>query len=135
MKKENYSYPAIFDYATEGYVEVSFCDFEACSVCADNEETALQEAREALALKLMAYEGIGQEVPASSSVADITIGEKQKLVVIDIWMPYWRTKAKEVYVKKTLTIPSWLDILAKEKNINFSNILVRGLKKELGIEE
>ena len=50
-------------------------------------------------------------------------------------MPYWRTRAKEVYVKKTLTIPSWIDVLAKEKNLNFSNVLVKGLKKELGIEE
>lgn len=135
MKKENYSYAAIFDYATVGYVEISFCDFEACSVCENNEERALQQAREALALKIMAYEGLGEELPDPIPVGDIIIGDNQKLVIIDIWMPYWRTKAKETYVKKTLTIPTWIDILAKEKNVNFSNILVKGLKKELGIEE
>ena len=36
--------------------------------------------------------------------------------------------------KKTLTIPVWLDILAQEKNLNFSQILQKALKKELGIE-
>lgn len=41
--------------------------------------------------------------------------------------------AKETYVKKTLTIPTWLDVLAKAKNINFSSVLVEGLKKELNI--
>ena len=37
-------------------------------------------------------------------------------------------------MKKTLTIPSYLDILAKNKNINFSQVLQNALKKELGIE-
>lgn len=35
--------------------------------------------------------------------------------------------------KKTLTIPQRLDLLAKEKNINFSAVLVNGLKQELGL--
>jgi len=55
------------------------------------------------------------------------------LAYINVWMPYHRTKIKEVYVKKTLTIPVWLDMLAKENNINFSATLVKGLKEELGL--
>ena len=35
--------------------------------------------------------------------------------------------------QKTLTIPQRLDLLAKEKNINFSAVLVNGLKQELGL--
>jgi post-segregation antitoxin (ccd killing protein) len=48
-------------------------------------------------------------------------------------MPYHKSRIKEVYVKKTLTIPSWLDILAKNNNINFSAILVKAIKKELNL--
>jgi post-segregation antitoxin (ccd killing protein) len=40
-------------------------------------------------------------------------------------------KTKEVYVKKTLTIPMSLDIRARENNINFSATLVKGIKDEL----
>ena len=36
-------------------------------------------------------------------------------------------------IKKTLTIPQWLDIMAREKDINFSYILQEGLKKELNL--
>ena len=39
------------------------------------------------------------------------------------------------YKKKTLSIPTWLDILATQKNLNFSQILVKALKKELNIKE
>ena len=35
--------------------------------------------------------------------------------------------------KKTLTIPEWIDILATERKVNFSQVLYKALKKELGI--
>ena len=41
---------------------------------------------------------------------------------------------KEIYVKKNVTIPQWLDLLAKESNINYSAALVKGIKQELGIK-
>jgi post-segregation antitoxin (ccd killing protein) len=37
----------------------------------------------------------------------------------------------EKSVKKTLTIPSWLNDLAIENNINFSQTLQEALRKEL----
>ena len=40
---------------------------------------------------------------------------------------------KIAYTKKTLTIPNYLDMLAKNKNINFSQVLQEALKKELGL--
>lgn len=36
-------------------------------------------------------------------------------------------------VKKTLSIPAWLNNLAKENDINFSNLLQRALISELGL--
>jgi post-segregation antitoxin (ccd killing protein) len=36
-------------------------------------------------------------------------------------------------VKKTVTIPSWLNEAGMKKKLNFSKILQDGIKKELGI--
>lgn len=36
-------------------------------------------------------------------------------------------------VKKTLSIPRWLDTLAVDNNVNFSNVLQNALKKQLGV--
>ena len=69
-------------------------------------------------------------VPGSS----IELREGQKLVYINIWMPYHRSKEKVIYTKKTLTIPLWLDLLAKENNINFSETLTEALKEKLSIK-
>lgn len=37
-------------------------------------------------------------------------------------------------VKKTLTIPAWLNDKAMEQNINFSQLLQKALKEELNLE-
>lgn len=49
-------------------------------------------------------------------------------------MPHHKQSIKETYVKKTLTVPVWLNILAKQANINFSSVLVKGLNEELNID-
>ena len=38
------------------------------------------------------------------------------------------------YLRKNVSIPSWLNEMAKKSNINFSNILQEALKHELGID-
>ncbi|WP_320957026.1 hypothetical protein [Enterocloster asparagiformis] len=58
-----------------------------------------------------------------------------ELVYLHIWLPYFRSDMREVYVKKSVTIPQWLDVLAKKSGLNFSAALVRGIKEELGIRE
>lgn len=38
-------------------------------------------------------------------------------------------------VKKTVTIPAWLNAIAEEEKVNFSSILQNGLKKYLGLKK
>ena len=116
--KENYIYPAIFSKGEEGETEIRFVDFP---------DILVRTAQDILALTIMDYEAEKRELPKPSS--DI-----KGAAYIHIWMPYFRNNIKEIYVKKTVTIPQWLDILAKGKKVNFSAAMVRGIKEELGIE-
>lgn len=59
--------------------------------------------------------------------------ENEKILSITFFLPYEFSKIKDIYKKKTLSLPVWLDILATQKNINFSRVLQEGLKKELNI--
>jgi hypothetical protein len=47
----------------------------------------------------------------------------------------YRKKYENKAIKKTLTIPSWLNFAAETANINFSQTLQRALKEELQIAE
>ena len=74
-----------------------------------------------------------EEIPEPSKLRDIKVGENQKTVLISVRMPMVRKAINNKSIKKTLTIPQWLDIMAREKDINFSYILQEGLKKELNL--
>ena len=101
---------------------------------AETEEKAIAAAQEVLAICICTNEEHDRPNPIPSSSEDIELYDNSKVVYLNLWMPYFRQIQKVVYVKKTLTIPKWLDDMAKEKNVNFSSILVKGLKAELGFE-
>lgn len=133
--KDNYTYPAIIDYSIPDLIHIEFPDFDFLSTDADSTEDYIKEAQDCLALQLIDLEETGKPVPEPSSVSNIRLEDNQKLVYINVWMPFHRTTQKVIYTKKTLTIPVWLDLLAKQNSINFSEVLVEGLKRKLGINE
>ncbi len=124
--EESYVYPIKVEKNDECY-DISFVDFPDLMTCVENEEEIITEAQDLLGLTIIDYIDRNMELPQSTK-------NLKDSIYIQVWLPYYRSKVKEIYVKKTLTIPSWLDLLAKEKNINFSATLVKGLKEELGIK-
>lgn len=131
--RENYVYP-IKVKKEDGVFLITFPDFPDQMTDATDESEVIRSAQEVLALCIIDNENQGEENPEPSKESDIQLEEGEKVVYVHLWMPYFRNITKEIYVKKTLTIPQWLDLLAKEKNVNFSAVLVNGLKQELGIE-
>jgi len=132
--KETYIYPAIFDYVSDG-ISVSFPDLPGCFTCGDNEEEAIKNAKEAMALHIAGMEDDGDIIPEPTPISKIKVEDNQIVVPIEVWMPYYRSNIKTVYVKKTLTIPSWLNSVAERSKINFSQVLQEALKEKLGIRE
>ncbi|RRJ24520.1 type II toxin-antitoxin system HicB family antitoxin [Lachnoanaerobaculum gingivalis] len=132
--EENYIYPVILK-REDSEILVSFPDFPGQVTCAETEEEAIKAAQEILSICIRDIEDRGGECPLPSKYQDIKLEDDDKLVYIHMWMPYFRHIEKIIYVKKTLTVPKWLDEMAKKKNINFSAVLVKGLKNELGIGE
>lgn len=130
----NYTYPAIIDYNEEGFINITFPDFQYAYTCVQRDEDYITAAQEVLALAIIDIEESNGNLPGQTSAEEIVLEENQKLVYINVWMPYHRTQVKVVYVKKTLTIPTWIDQLAKANNINFSATLVEALKEKLSLK-
>lgn len=131
--KDKYVYPAIFHYANDG-ISIEFPDLPGCLSCTDTDEEALYMAEDALGLWMVDLEEDNEEIPEPSKLKDIEVGKDQKTVLVSVWMPMVRKAINNRSIKKTLTIPQWLDIMAREKGINFSYILQEALKKELNIK-
>ncbi|WP_027363656.1 type II toxin-antitoxin system HicB family antitoxin [Desulfotruncus alcoholivorax] len=134
MKKDRYIYPAIFDYADDG-ISISFPDFPGCFSCADSDEEAISMAKEALGLHLYSMEEDNDEIPDPTPISKIKLESDQVVVLIEVFMPTMREAIENYSVKKTLSIPQWLNKLAIERNINFSQVLQTALKEQLGIHK
>lgn len=131
---DNYTYLAIIDYVEEGFINITFPDFDNVCTCVKRDEDYIAAAQEVLALAIIDIEESGGNLPEQEQIEKVEIRDNQKLVYVNVWMPYHRTQVKVVYVKKTLTIPAWLDELAKANSINFSATLVEAIKSKLNLK-
>lgn len=127
--EENYTYPVILEPDGD-FINIRVPAFDAVS-CVEKGEDPIPAAQDLLTLEIIAREEEGEALPDAETIAPDEPG--QRVVYVNIWMPYHRSKVKETYVKKTLTIPVWLDLLAKEGKINFSATLTEALKAKLSL--
>ena len=93
-----------------------------------------KNAKEVLELTLYNREEDKIKIPEPTPLEKIKCKENEKTVAISVWMPLVRNEMEEQSVKKTLTIPCWLNKLAEEQNINFSKLLQSALKEYLKIK-
>ena len=126
-----YVYPAVFAPEKDGLYSVDFPDLESCYTSGDNLADAIRMAEDVLALTLYEYERDKKDIPIPSKREDINLqdGEFINDVAADTLM--YHRKNNRQSVKKTLTIPEWLNDLALTANLNFSQVLQDALKKEL----
>ncbi len=127
-----YIYPAIFAKDGELYT-VRFPDLEGCYTQGEDLQDAYEMAEDVLCLMLYDLEEEGESIPPASEVSAIKTekGEFVSLVSCDTleYRQYYDNKA----VKKTLTIPAWLNTMSEREGINFSAVLQSALKSELHI--
>lgn len=131
--KESYIFPIVISNDNEGIINARIPDFYEVT-SGNSEEDVVKNAQEVIALHIIDMENLGEAIPAPSESNSLELENNEKIIFVQLWMPYFRTATKEVYVKKTLTIPKWLDMLAKENDVNFSAALVKGVKIELGMD-
>lgn len=132
--KDNYVYPAVFDYAEDG-ISISFPDLPGCFSCAYSDEEALYMAKEALRGWLLVSEESGDTIADPTPLRDIALESNQRCVLIDVNLAPHREPFENRTVKKTLTIPAWLNKMAERENLNFSQVLQSALKERLHLQE
>lgn len=129
-------YPACFFKEESGY-SVVFPDLNWLATCGETENEAMSMAVDCLAGYLYTLKNDGEQFPAASAMKDVSLEKVAKkldadttnafvsMVSVDV-AEYAKTHF-EKSVRKTLTIPAWLNIAAQQKNINFSQTLQEAL--------
>lgn len=133
MKKvERYFYPAVFTYESGQEIAVDFPDLK-CATSGINDDDALLSARELLGCVLNGLEEDGEEIPAPTPLTEVKIQPNERVVLVDVYMPSVRLAQINRSVNRTVTLPAWLNAVALEHNINFSQVLQDALKSQLNI--
>ena len=126
-----YYYPALFMIEEVGY-SVIVPDLPGCFTQGDTIEEAAEMAKEAMGLYL--EDTPEEEYAKPSKPQDIELEDNQFVMMVEFDKIAYDKKFNSKAVKKTLTIPMWLNTLAEKNHINFSSILQSALKAHLGVE-
>lgn len=129
-----YAYPAILTKEASGLYSVSFPDLEGCFTSGESLPDALEMAEDALCLTIYDLEEDGSDIPSPSSVKDINCAADDLVSLVYCDTVEYRRLYDSRAVKKTLTIPAWLNTMAERADLNFSKVLQDGLKMQLNIQ-
>lgn len=127
-----YAYPAIFTKEDNAYT-VLFPDISGCITSGDSKPDAIEMAEDALGLLLCEFEDDESEIPEPSEPKDISVDENSFVTLIACDTIEYRKTYDNKAVKKTLTIPNWLNSKCERAGLNFSQILQEALIHKLNI--
>jgi predicted RNase H-like HicB family nuclease len=130
---DTYSYPAVFSTDGDGW-EVRFPDIDNCFTAADTLEQAIIEARYVLEDIMYLREKEKDEIPSPAKLEDIKTKPGEIVQLVVAVMPEVRREHSRKSVKKTLTIPAWMEEeLKKRSDINVSFLLQNAIRQELNL--
>ncbi len=130
---EKQIYPAVFHPEEEGGYSIYFPDLLGCVTEGDTMVEAIYMAKDALGIYLYSLKEDGEAMPAPSNPADIVTEGRDFVSLVEYDEVEYLKRTDTRSVKKTLTIPAWMDTLARENNLNFSNVLQNAIRRELGL--
>lgn len=125
-------YPAVFHKSEEGGFWVEFPDIPECLTQGEDMEEAYEMAANALGLAITSRKDEKTEIPIASQPQEIDVGDGF-LMVVEFDMLEYRKKHNSKAIKKTLSIPAWLNEEAIKNGINFSQVLQEALLVKLGM--
>lgn len=129
---EKLFYPALFHKSEEGSFWISFPDFPECFTEGDDMKQAYEMTVEALGLALVNRKEEKEEIPDPSDLDKIQ-NEDGTIVIVEFDMLEYQRKHNSKAVKKTLSIPEWLNEEAVSMGVNFSQVLQEALMSKLNI--
>ena len=128
-----YVYPAIFEKDELGGFAVTFPDIENCFTQGNDLNDAITMAEDVLNLILWTLEDDKQPIPSPTPISQIQADGDSFVSYIQADTIAYRKKHSPKAVKKTLSIPQWMNQMALDAHINFSQVLQDALAQKLNI--
>lgn len=126
-------YPACMYEEEDGGYSVEVPDLKGCYTQGNTLQEALEMAQDAALGWILTSIEDDEEIPPASKIEDIELENEngfKTLLLLDIDQ-YTQKYGSRQSVKKTLTIPSWLNKRAEKIGVNFSQTLQDALLNKI----
>jgi predicted RNase H-like HicB family nuclease len=130
---KTYLYPAFFRRVKTSGFSADFPDLPGCVSAGDSLEELASMAREALSLHLYGMLEDGDVIPVPSDPTAIPAQPGAFVTLVEGRPDMVRDEIRNRSVKKTLTIPYWLNEEAERHHVNFSQVLQDALRERVGV--
>lgn len=124
-------YPCVVRKEDDIYY-ANFPDFNACFTDAESIDELFANTKEVLNGAIFTMLKNKMDLPAAGE--NIKLEEGEFLILVESPVGVIKDRINNMAVKKTLTLPAWMNEMAMEHNVNFSQVLQEGLKRELNIK-
>jgi len=123
-------YPAIL-HKEEGGYSVWLYDVDGCISQGETVAEAVENIKDALGLFYEEAQEGNLVLPVPSHVEDIKTESGEFVAIVEFAPDEYLEKNSSRAVKKTLSIPAWLNSMAEAQKINFSAVLQSALVEKL----
>ncbi len=127
-----YIYPVVLTDEDDGIIAY-FPDIEGTHADGATIEEALDNAEDVLNLMLMTMEDEHMKINPPTPVAKLEIPDHSTIALVRADTLAYRRRVDTKAVRKSVSVPAWMDEMAKERNLNLSNLLQNAIRKELNM--
>lgn len=129
-------YQVIFTKLKKGNYLIEVPDLD-CLTEGKNLNDAIKMARDAIGIKGITLEDMGEKIPKASDKIDIKKGtfynEGESIIsYVDIDFDDYRRSIDNKMVRRNVTLPNWMDRLAEKEHLNVSKLLQDAISKLVG---
>ncbi|BDZ32262.1 type II toxin-antitoxin system HicB family antitoxin [Lactiplantibacillus sp. WILCCON 0030] len=133
MKDRIVVYPIVISYEEDGTDVPYLVAIPALDGMTQGKSVAdsIQMARDFIGLKAITLLADDEELPEMPKKLPTTTNKDDIVTLVDVNVDEYRRKHDNRVIKKTLTIPNYLNEAGIEAGINFSQVLAESLKEKL----
>jgi len=128
-----YVYPAIFKLLDSGKYFIKVPNLSGCVTEGNDLADALDMAQDAISMWLCDAEDSNENIPSASNVFGLEHDELEFINLVAVDTEEYRSLNDSRAIKKTLTLPNWLNTKAEKAGVNFSQVLQEALKERLHV--
>ncbi|MDR1559093.1 MAG: type II toxin-antitoxin system HicB family antitoxin [Clostridiales bacterium] len=129
-----YVYPVVFSPTEQGGYCVYAPDFKGCITEAEDYAEGITKIRDGLCGMLYILERDRLAIPMPTPIDQVERDPGDVVSLVDVSLDEYRRRVGSKAVRRTVSIPEWLDDMAIKADISLSQTIQKALMEELQVQ-